>query len=56
VLGTGFPPFRGGLLRYADGRGVGAIVDRLERMADSVSGRLAPSEALRRRRSGFHDS
>jgi len=31
VLGTGFPPFRGGLLRYADSVGVGAIVERLAR-------------------------
>jgi len=31
VLGTGFPPFRGGLLRYADTAGVGAIVERLAR-------------------------
>jgi 3-hydroxyacyl-CoA dehydrogenase len=27
ITGTGFPPFRGGLLRYADGRGLGEIVD-----------------------------
>src|SRR2546427_9089045 len=31
VLGTGFPPFRGGLLRYADTAGIGAIVERLAR-------------------------
>ena len=31
VLGTGFPPFRGGLLRYADAVGVGVIVERLAR-------------------------
>ena len=31
VLGTGFPPFRGGLLRYADAAGIGAIVERLAR-------------------------
>ncbi len=31
VLGTGFPPFRGGLLRYADSVGIGAIVERLAR-------------------------
>ncbi len=31
VLGTGFPPFRGGLLRYADSAGIGAIVERLTR-------------------------
>jgi len=31
VFGTGFPPFRGGLLRYADTAGIGAIVERLAR-------------------------
>jgi 3-hydroxyacyl-CoA dehydrogenase len=31
VMGTGFPPFRGGLLRHADAEGVGAIVERLMR-------------------------
>ncbi len=31
VFGTGFPPFRGGLLRYADAAGIGAIVERIAR-------------------------
>ncbi|MEK7315669.1 MAG: 3-hydroxyacyl-CoA dehydrogenase NAD-binding domain-containing protein [Candidatus Eisenbacteria bacterium] len=31
VMGTGFPPFRGGLLRHADAVGVSAIVERLQR-------------------------
>lgn len=31
ILGTGFPPFRGGLLRHADAVGVGTIVERLAR-------------------------
>jgi 3-hydroxyacyl-CoA dehydrogenase len=31
VFGTGFPPFRGGLLRHADAVGIGAIVERLTR-------------------------
>lgn len=31
VMGTGFPPFRGGLLRHADAAGVGTIVERLAR-------------------------
>ncbi len=54
VMGTGFPPFRGGLLRYADDRGVAAIVDRLGSLADQVSGRLGPSEALIRLSNGFY--
>jgi 3-hydroxyacyl-CoA dehydrogenase / enoyl-CoA hydratase / 3-hydroxybutyryl-CoA epimerase len=31
IMGTGFPPFRGGLLRHADAVGAGAIVERLAR-------------------------
>jgi len=31
VYGTGFPPFRGGLLRYADAVGIAAVVERLTR-------------------------
>lgn len=36
IMGTGFPPFRGGLLRYADQTGIQAIVDDLERFAAEV--------------------
>ncbi len=31
VFGTGFPPFRGGLFRYADAVGIAGIVERLAR-------------------------
>ncbi|RMH03378.1 MAG: hypothetical protein D6702_06095 [Planctomycetota bacterium] len=34
VFGTGFAPFRGGVLRYADGEGLAAIRDRLRRIAE----------------------
>ncbi|MCK5713104.1 MAG: 3-hydroxyacyl-CoA dehydrogenase, partial [Hyphomicrobiaceae bacterium] len=34
IFGTGFPPFRGGLLRYADSVGIGNIVADLERFAN----------------------
>jgi len=30
IFGTGFPPFRGGLLRYADSIGIGSIVEEME--------------------------
>jgi 3-hydroxyacyl-CoA dehydrogenase/enoyl-CoA hydratase/3-hydroxybutyryl-CoA epimerase len=33
VMGTGFPPFRGGLLRYADTLGARRVTDRLEELA-----------------------
>src|SRR5262249_44504769 len=33
ILGIGFPPFRGGILRWCDTEGAGAILDRLARYA-----------------------
>jgi len=48
IFGTGFPPFRGGLCRWADQEGLGRILSTLERLASSVADRFAPSEALRR--------
>jgi len=33
VFGMGFPPFRGGLLRFADTLGVHAVVERMRRIA-----------------------
>jgi len=49
VMGIGWPPFRGGLLRWADAVGVAEIVERLERWASLVDARFAPSSALRER-------
>jgi RNA polymerase primary sigma factor len=46
IMGTGFPPFRGGLLRYADSLGIGKIHQELERLAKSVSPRYKPSPAI----------
>ena len=47
IMGTGFPPFRGGLLRYADFIGIKNIVARLEEFSVGVDGeRFAPSELL----------
>jgi 3-hydroxyacyl-CoA dehydrogenase/enoyl-CoA hydratase/3-hydroxybutyryl-CoA epimerase len=47
IFGTGFPPFRGGLCRWADQEGLARILATLERFAGSVGERYAPSEALR---------
>jgi 3-hydroxyacyl-CoA dehydrogenase/enoyl-CoA hydratase/3-hydroxybutyryl-CoA epimerase len=55
VFGTGFAPFRGGPLRYADAVGLTQIVETLDRLAPQHP-RLVPCEALRRRaaeRRGF---
>jgi 3-hydroxyacyl-CoA dehydrogenase/enoyl-CoA hydratase/3-hydroxybutyryl-CoA epimerase len=49
IMGTGFPPFRGGLLRYADAVGPANIVKALEGYASARgANRLRPAEALRR--------
>ena len=47
IMGTGFPPFRGGLLRFADSIGSRKIVDSLEVFATQFGERLRPSTPLR---------
>lgn len=47
ITGTGFPPFRGGLLRYADTIGSQAITDELEVFATQYGPRFKPSTPLR---------
>ena len=45
ILGIGFPPFRGGILRWADTVGAANIVERLNRFA-SLGKRYEPTESL----------
>ncbi len=47
IFGTGFPPFRGGLCRWADQEGLDRLILTLEQLAGSVGERFQPSEALR---------
>ena len=47
VLGTGFAPFHGGPLRYADAMGIAEIVATLEQLA-AVEPRFAPCALLKR--------
>ena len=47
ITGMGFPPFRGGLLRYADSVGTQAIVDELEIYNTKYGLRFKPSTPLR---------
>ena len=43
IMGTGFPPFRGGLLRYADSIGIDKLVDDMEKLeARFKDGRFKP--------------
>src|SRR5690606_36740332 len=46
ITGTGFPPFHGGLLRYADRRGLVSIVQRLEELAGRFGPRFTPAPLL----------
>jgi len=50
VLGMGFAPFRGGVFRYAEERGVEAIRDRMAELADTHGPRFAPAAALEQKR------
>jgi len=46
IMGTGFPPFRGGLLRYADSMGLDSIVSGLKALSSRYGMRFEPSQAL----------
>ncbi|MCH7603851.1 MAG: enoyl-CoA hydratase/isomerase family protein [Planctomycetes bacterium] len=46
VMGTGFAPFRGGLLRYADDRGVREIKHRLEEFEKKYGARFKPAKLI----------
>jgi len=51
IMGTGFPPFRGGLLKYADSVGCKYVEEKLTQYAASrnASHRLSPSAKLKQR-------
>jgi len=48
IMGTGFPPFRGGLLRWADARGTARTLADLEALAARLGARFEPAPRLRR--------
>jgi len=48
VFGTGFPPFLGGPLRWADARGIASIADALRDLASRHGEGLAPCARLSR--------
>lgn len=58
IMGTGFPPFRAGLLRYADSVGAGAIVKDLENFEKGLNApRFKPCGFLiniREKEGGFY--
>jgi len=45
-MGTGFPAFRGGLLRYADSEGLANIVARLQLLEKQFGTRFTPATLL----------
>jgi 3-hydroxyacyl-CoA dehydrogenase/enoyl-CoA hydratase/3-hydroxybutyryl-CoA epimerase/3-hydroxyacyl-CoA dehydrogenase/enoyl-CoA hydratase/3-hydroxybutyryl-CoA epimerase/enoyl-CoA isomerase len=56
ILGIGFPPWRGGLLRWGDTMGIGQVMERLQRY-EKLGPRFQPTELLRRmasERKGFY--
>ncbi len=47
IYGIGFPPFRGGALRYIDAMGVAEFVALAERLAEELGPLYAPTQRLR---------
>ncbi|MGR4067557.1 fatty acid oxidation complex subunit alpha FadB [Billgrantia sp. C5P2] len=48
IYGIGFPPFRGGALRYIDAMGVAEFVELAEGLAQELGPLYAPTDKLRR--------
>ena len=46
VMGIGFPPFRGGPLRYANSLGIDNVVNKLKALEKSQGERFAPCKLL----------
>lgn len=47
IYGIGFPPFRGGALRYIDAMGVASFVELADRLAAELGPLYAPTDKLR---------
>jgi len=59
IMGTGFPPFRGGLLRFADSLHPRGVLDRIEALHEQYGPRFAPApliEELARTDRLFYDA
>lgn len=52
IFGTGFPPFRGGVLRYADSLGAGRVAATLTDLASRLGTRFLPAPRLREMEKG----
>jgi 3-hydroxyacyl-CoA dehydrogenase len=47
ILGIGFPPFRGGILRWADTLGIETVMQKLKKY-ESLGVRFQPTEMLKK--------
>jgi 3-hydroxyacyl-CoA dehydrogenase/enoyl-CoA hydratase/3-hydroxybutyryl-CoA epimerase/enoyl-CoA isomerase len=47
IYGIGFPPFRGGALRYLDALGIDTFVKQADRLAEELGTLYAPTDRLR---------
>jgi 3-hydroxyacyl-CoA dehydrogenase len=47
IYGTGFPPYRGGILRYADKWGIKNVYEKLVDLERSYGPRFRPAHLLR---------
>ena len=58
IFGTGFAPFRGGLLNYADDSGISKVYETLQSLSESDHERFKPSSSLEniyKSGKGFYD-
>lgn len=46
IMGTGFPAFRGGLLRYADKLSIAYLIDKLNKLSDQYGDKFSPANLL----------
>ena len=46
IYGTGFPPYRGGILRYADKWGLDKVLAKLQELEKSYGARFAPAKLI----------
>ncbi|MCH7887076.1 MAG: enoyl-CoA hydratase/isomerase family protein [Candidatus Marinimicrobia bacterium] len=54
IFGSGFPPFRGGLLRYADSVGNAVVWNGLNSLAERFGSRLSPADSLKEDKSFYN--
>jgi 3-hydroxyacyl-CoA dehydrogenase/enoyl-CoA hydratase/3-hydroxybutyryl-CoA epimerase/3-hydroxyacyl-CoA dehydrogenase/enoyl-CoA hydratase/3-hydroxybutyryl-CoA epimerase/enoyl-CoA isomerase len=47
ILGIGFPPFQGGILRWADGQGMAKVLEKLKKY-EPLGPRFQPTEQMRK--------